>query len=268
LDGDKRALVESRLTSLCQKESLQGLDQLFTRLRAEKFSPLHARLVESMTTNETLFFRDGSPFEGLRKKILPELIARRRPEKKLRILSAACSTGQEPYSIAMLIHENFQEVWGWDLRIHAVDFSQAIIAKAKKGEYSQFEVSRGLPDNYRSKYFQQQGDVWRISPKLQTKIDFKTLNLAGAWHFQEKFDVVFLRNVLIYFDGETKKAILSRMHAHLRQDGALLLGTSETYAGMDGYKIESFEKTSYYSPVPKTGFGPAASPFPFPLFKP
>jgi chemotaxis protein methyltransferase CheR len=249
LDGDKRALVESRLTGLCMKEGLAGLEDLFHRLRAEKFSPLHVRLVESMTTNETLFFRDGSPFEGLRKKVLPDLIAKRRAEKKLRIFSAACSTGQEPYSIAMLIHENFQEVWGWDLKIFAADYSKEMIVKAKQGRYSQFEVSRGLPENYRNKYFQQRGDAWQISSNIQSKVEFQTLNLAGAWHLGDKFDVIFLRNVMIYFDWETKKGILNRIHGHLKPDGALFLGTAETYVSLDArFKMETFEKALYYSP--------------------
>jgi chemotaxis protein methyltransferase CheR len=193
---------------------------------------LTSEVVEAMTTNETFFFRDKIPFDHLRETILPTLLKARANRRSLRIWSAACSTGQEPYSIAMCLKERAQELAGWRIEIIATDLSQEVLEKAKSGIYSQFEVQRGLPVQLLVKYFTQIGEHWQISPEIRGMVQHRQLNLLQDFSHLGKFDVIFCRNVLIYFDQDTKTGIFGRLAKALEPDGMLLLGAAETVVGI------------------------------------
>jgi chemotaxis protein methyltransferase CheR len=210
------------------------LEDLISRLRSEtRIGGLHNQAVDALTTNETSFFRDFHPFEALRKEILPRLIQLRGGVKQLSIWSAACSTGQEPYSLAMLIREHFPEIRDWKLSIIATDLSPTVLKVATEGAYSQLEVNRGLPAAYLVKYFTKEGDRWLIRPELKRDVEFRGMNLIQPWPIFPPLDLVFIRNVMIYFDVETKKTILRRIRNCLLPHGYLSLGTSETTINID-----------------------------------
>ena len=238
IDPTKDYLVEARLGPLAKREGLGSVTGLIAKLRSEgAASPLLRRVVDAMTTNETLFFRDVHPFEALRDKLLPGLLARR-TSQQLSIWSAACSSGQEPYTIAMMLRESFPRLASWKVEILATDLSPTMIAKARQGLYGKIEVNRGLPLPLLSKYFTQQGADYQVGDELRQMVTFREQNLAGPWPAMGPFDVVFLRNVLIYFDVETKRSILSRVLRLLRPDGYLLLGAAETPLNLE----ERFER--------------------------
>lgn len=233
IDTSKDYLVEARLGPLAKREGLGSITGLVAKLRSEGgASPLLRRVIDAMTTNETLFFRDVHPFEALRDKLLPELLARR-TSHQLNVWSAACSSGQEPYTIAMMLRESFPRLASWKVEILATDLSPTMIAKARQGLYGKIEINRGLPLPLLAKYFKQQGTEYQVSDDLRQLISFRELNLAGPWPAIGPFDVVFLRNVLIYFDVETKRSILSRVLRLLRPDGYLLLGAAETTLNLE-----------------------------------
>jgi chemotaxis protein methyltransferase CheR len=209
-------------------------------VRAEK-QCVHARVVEAMTTNETSFFRDLQPFEAFSKLVLPELMARREKERRLQIWCAASSTGQEPYSIAMLLREHRPSLQDWKLQIQASDLANTVLERARKGAFTQLEVNRGLPAAMLCKYFQKQGAECQIKDEIRSLIEFFQLNLVAPWPALPATDVIFLRNVLIYFDVATKQQILARVRKVLRPDGFLFLGGAETTMNLD----ESFERVPY-----------------------
>ena len=245
LEESKTYLVDSRLTPIVRKLNLSSLTDLVARLRAERFGELHRSVIEAMTTNETSFFRDVHPFEAFKKKILPELIAKRSTERALTIWCAACSSGQEPYSLAMLMRENFAELGTWRTQIVATDLSTEILDRAKRGVFSQLEVNRGLPAPMLVRYFSRQGLEWQVNDTIRNMITFRELNLIEAWPNMPRADVVFLRNVLIYFDIPTKKSILAKVRQVMRPDGYLFLGGAETTMNLD----ETFERVQ----LDKTG---------------
>jgi chemotaxis protein methyltransferase CheR len=228
LEPGKEYLVEGRLTPLVRQLDLGSITELVNRLRTGPDNGLTTRVVEAMVTTETSFFRDLLPFETLRTTVLPELIRRRKNEKRLDVWCAACSTGQEPYSLALLLRERFPELAGWRVGILATDLSSDVLARAKEGRFSQLEVNRGLPAGLLVKYFRQQGSTWELSEEVRRAVEFRPLNLVRPWPPLPRMDLVFLRNVLIYFDVETKKAVLDRVSSLLRPDGYLLLGGAET----------------------------------------
>jgi len=205
LETGKEYLVESRLCPLARQEGFPSLGHFIDRLRATPFGPLHRKLVEAMTTNETTFFRDVRPFEVLRTVILPGILNQRAPDRCLNVWCAACSTGQEPYSVAILIREHFPALLGWNLRLIASDFSREVLARARQGRYSQLEVNRGLPAVLLLKYFKKLGDEWEISPATRRMVEFSEINLFGPWPPLPRMDIIFMRNVMIYFDIEVKK---------------------------------------------------------------
>jgi chemotaxis protein methyltransferase CheR len=228
LEPGKEYLVEGRLTPLVRQLDFGSITELVNRLRTGPDNGLTTRVVEAMVTTETSFFRDLHPFETLRTTVLPELIRRRKNEKRLDVWCAACSTGQEPYSLALLLRERFPELAGWRLNILATDLSSEVLARAKEGRFSQLEVNRGLPAGLLVKYFRQQGSTWELCEEVRRAVEFRPLNLVRPWPPLPRMDLVFLRNVLIYFDVETKKAVLDRVSSLLRPDGYLLLGGAET----------------------------------------
>lgn len=251
LQSDKAYLVDSRLTALAREAGFSSVDDLVIRLKREGTrSALAKRVVEAMTTNETLFFRDAHPFEALKNRILPELMRLRAGAKTLRIWCAAASTGQEPYSIAMVVREHFPELAAWDVKIVASDINATVLDRARAGVYRQVEVNRGLPTQLLFKYFECQGVQWRVKPNVRSLVEFVELNLLDAWTQVGFQDVVFMRNVLIYFDPETKRKVLIRVHDLLRPDGFLILGGAESASNLnDRYASLKIGGGVYYQPT-------------------
>jgi chemotaxis protein methyltransferase CheR len=233
LESDKAYLIETRLAPLVRRAGFTSLQELIASLRTQPPAhPLYRQVVEAITTHETSFFRDLHPFDALKTTILPELLAKRQ-SPNLTIWCAACSSGQEPYSVAMLVCEHFPILANRRTRIIATDLSEAILARAREGLYSQIEVNRGLPAALLIKYFDKQGLHWRIKYEIRRMVEFQQSNLAESWPLMPPLDVVFMRNVLIYFDVTTKKAILARIRSVLKPDGYLFLGSSETTLNLD-----------------------------------
>lgn len=238
LESGKEYLVEARLAPLVRKAAQPSLEALIAGLRRGADPSLRRQVIEAMTTNETTFFRDVQPFEALRKHILPELIAARRSSRELSVWCAASSTGQEPYSLAMLLLENFPELAGWNWRIIASDLSLDVLERAREGRYNQIEINRGLPAAYLVKYFEKNGVEWQLKADVRRRVDYRQVNLVQTWPTLPMFDIVMIRNVMIYFDVDTKKSILDRIKRHLRPDGYLFLGAAETTMSLD----DSFDR--------------------------
>ena len=230
-DG-KRYLLESRLMPVARRRDMAGLEDLIQALRTKRDAGLVLEVTEAMTTNESYFFRDGNPFEQLRKDVLPRLLESRNGTKRLRIWCAACSTGQEPYSIAIILKEDAAKFRDWRVEILATDFSRDVLEKARVGMYSQFEVQRGLPIQYLMKYFEKVNETWRIDSSVRAMVRFDQLNLLKDFSRLGVFDVIFCRNVLIYFDNETKARVLDGIRRILPADGVLCLGGAETALGI------------------------------------
>jgi chemotaxis protein methyltransferase CheR len=246
IEPGKEYLVESRLIGLARKQGLASLDVLLQRLKRDD-PALRREVIEAMTTNETTFFRDGAPFDLLRTEALPRLMAARAATRELSIWCAASSTGQEPYSLAMLLAEHFPSLDDWRIRILATDLSRDVIARARAGCYSQIEVNRGLPITYLVKYFEKQGAEWRLVPRIRERVEFREMNLVQAWPSMPTFDVVFIRNVMIYFDVAAKKSILDRIGRLLPRDGYLFLGAAETTMNLDDrFRRAPFERAGCY----------------------
>ena len=228
LDPGKEYLVESRLSPLAVREGFDTLARFLETLRKAPRSSLAKKVIDAMTTNETSFFRDVDPFEVLRATILPELLRARAGVKRLHIWSAACSTGQEPYTTAMILGDSFPMLADWDVRILATDISHEVLERARKAEFGQLEINRGLPAAFLLKYFDRQGTNWRVKESLRKWVRFQELNLIQPWPLIGVMDIVFVRNVLIYFDVATKKKVLSNVISVLRPDGYVFLGGAET----------------------------------------
>ena len=247
LAKDKIYLVESRLAPLVSAASIDSLKKLVQILRQERFSSLHQFVVEAMVTNETSFFRDNYPFQALHKFLLPELLRVRQSERKLNIWCGACSSGQEPYSIAMLVHEHFPQLTTWTVELIATDISTGILTRARSGSYNQHEIARGLPSTLRQKYFLPQGKDWQIKENIRQMVEFRQLNLAESWSPMPQMDIIFLRNVLIYFDIKTKQTILAKVRRILHPEGYLFLGGGETTINLDpAFEPVKFEKAVCY----------------------
>ncbi|CAL75368.1 chemotaxis protein methyltransferase [Bradyrhizobium sp. ORS 278] len=261
LSADKQYLVESRLLPLARRANLPGIPELVQKLKSGG-EQLMTQVVEAMTTNETFFFRDKIPFDHLREGILPSLIQSRASRRSLRIWSAACSTGQEPYSIAMCLREFGAALAGWRIEIVATDLSQEVLEKSKAGLYSQFEVQRGLPIQLLVKYFTQLGELWQLSADIRGMVQHRQLNLLQDFTHLGKFDVIFCRNVLIYFDQETKAQIFERMAKVIEPDGTLLLGAAESVVGITDAFRPNQERRGLYqiNPVRSPRGGAALLP--------
>ena len=248
LTQDKSYLLDSRLTPVARKWGYDSLETMTMALRMTPKTDLLKDVVEAMTTNETSFYRDTKPFDQFRDIIIPHL-QKSRPTKRVRIWCAASSTGQEPYSLAMLIRENAAKLAGWNFEIIATDIDTAVIETAKRAEYSQFEVQRGLPIQMLMKYFEQKGDRWALKQEIKSMVQYKYFNLLEPMHSLGKFDIIFCRNVLIYFDKETKSKVLQNMAGLLPQDGFVLLGGAETVLGItDAFKPMENTRGIYIKP--------------------
>ncbi len=235
LEPGKEYLVESRLIPIARDEGFPQLENFIAKLRTSNgtLSPAHLKVIDALTTNETYFFRDLHPFDALRTEILPNLIARRAEKKSLTIWCGAASTGQEPYSLAMLIRQHFPQLASWKITFIATDLSQRVLDQAKAGQYNQVEVNRGLPAIYLVKFFTKQEDRWIVKEEVRKMIEFRPLNLIGPWMGLPICDLIFIRNVLIYFDVPTKQGILKNVRAQLAPDGYFFLGTAETTLNLD-----------------------------------
>ena len=238
LTGDKMYLLESRLAPLARKEGLPSIDDLIHVVRARREERLINQVVDVMTTNETFFFRDKTPFEHLKEAIFP-VLAQARRGSRIRIWCAASSTGQEPYSIAMMLDQNPALTGGVPVEIIATDISDRCLERARQGLFTQFEVQRGLPVQMLMHYFTQQDDHWRVSERLRQMVSFRKLNLMDPAYNLGRFDVVFCRNVLIYFDVPTKAEVLDRIAGSMNPGGFMLMGAAESIVGM----TQSFDVT-------------------------
>lgn len=237
---EKAYLVENRLQPVARKWGFGNLDQLVGALRTRPDGKLRKDVVDAMTTNESLFFRDIKPFDLMRDVVLPQIMTARASSKRIRIWSAACSSGQEPYSLAIMFSEMQAKLAGWRIEILATDLCSEMIAKARAGSYSQFEVQRGLPITMLVKYFKQDGDRWQLSDAIRGQVTFREFNLLEHPRALGQFDIVFCRNVLIYFDQPTKTKVLAGVADQLAADGTLFLGGAETVLGI----------TDRFEPVP------------------
>jgi len=231
LSVDKQYLVESRLLPLSRKAGLSGTGELVEKVKGGSAS-LTAQVVEAMTTNETFFFRDKIPFDHFRLSIMPEMLRARVSRKSIRIWCAAASTGQEPYSLAICLKEMGDALTGWRVEIMATDLSEEVLEKSRAGLYSQFEVQRGLPIQMLVKYFTQSGELWQINAGLRAMVQHRQLNLLHDFSQLGLFDVVFCRNVLIYFGQDTKTGIFKRLAKAVELDGFVVLGAAETVVGL------------------------------------
>ena len=260
LERGKEYLVEARLTPLAHREGFGSLTAFIAHLKSQGLAgPFHAKAVDALTTNETYFFRDFHPFEALRQTILPNLIARRQAARTLTIWCAAASTGQEPFSVAMLLREHFStQLAGWKIDLLASDFSPTVLAQAAAGRYNQIEVNRGLPAPYLLKYFTKQGDAWFIREEIRQMVQFRRMNLVEPWPILPPCDLVLIRNAMIYFDLATKRSILRRIRNCLLPHGVLLLGSAETTINVDAAwtPVSHGRAVAYH---PDAAAGPAAS---------
>lgn len=249
LEPNKGYLVESRLVPIARKNSFPNVIELVAKLRRLPHGDLHEQVIDAMTTNETSFFRDIHPFENLRATVLPELIQRRAALKTLNIWSAACSSGQEPYTIAMVLRDNFPQLANWNVKLFATDLSQEMLNRAAAGVYNQSEVNRGLPAASVVKHFVREGLNWVVKPDIRQSISFLRLNLTESWNAIPTMDIIFMRNVLIYFTHDTKRLILNKVHRQLSKDGVLLLGGAETTLGLnENFARVNLGKTTLYRP--------------------
>jgi chemotaxis protein methyltransferase CheR len=247
LEDGKEYLVSSRMTDVLREHQLDNLDDLIAGLQDSRRGALHTSVVNAMTTNETSFFRDHHPFEALREKILPDLLERRGSERRLRIWCGASSSGQEPYSLALLLAQHFPELHSWEVDFVSTDISPAMLKKCRDGTFSQMEVSRGLPAPMLIRNFTKDGLNWVVKPEIRKDLRFESLNLAEPWPRMPKIDLVLMRNVLIYFDVETKRSIFKQLERVLASDGFLFLGAAETTMGVtDAFQREKVEGASYY----------------------
>jgi len=248
LEAGKEYLVETRLAPIARQHQLGSVSELIARLRSRPDNGLHRQVIEAMVTTESSFFRDHHPFETLRDVVIPDLIERRRGQRRLHVWCAASSTGQEPYSIALLLREQFPQLGGWTIKLLASDLSRQVLEKARR--YNQIEVNRGLPATLLVKYFEQHGTTWQLKPAIRGMVDFQEINLAQTWPALPPMDLIMVRNVMIYFDVETKKSILGKLARVLRPDGYLLLGGAETtFSLSDGYRRVEPLKSGFYQLV-------------------
>jgi len=252
LDPSRDYLFETRLTKLLRNQGMTHLEELVQHLKLRRNPILERSIAEAMTINETSFFRDSRPFELLRTELLPKLIESRRTMRSLRFWSAACSTGQEAYSISMLLHEHFPFLAGWTQRIEGTDICAEVVERAQLGCYHRIEINRGLPARFVVRYFDHLGEDWVAKPEVKKMCNFRQANLCGPSlpfnRAEDRFDVIFLRNVMLYFSQETRKSLLAGIHRILAPDGILFLGSSEQPADPSIWTTVLAGGTCYFRP--------------------
>lgn len=251
LGAEKEYLVDARLIPLARSVGLGSVDELVSRVREDEHGAYAARLVEALTTNETSFFRDGHPFTALSEDFLPALVRARASSRSLHVWSGAASTGQEAYSIAMVLRERFPELaperGQWSVRILATDLNHAVLERARRGVYASFELGRGLPPSLRARYFHQVDGGFRLDDAVRRMVTFSPLNLHDAWSIPKQ-DVIFMRNVLMYFDAPQRARIWRRLRTHLRGDGYLIVGSGEHGPPEDDFHARRAGSTTFYVP--------------------
>jgi chemotaxis protein methyltransferase CheR len=252
LEPGKEYLVEARLLPVARKVGVDGLAALVSMLRtAPETGALHAQIIDALTTNETSWFRDRHPFDAVTDHALPEILAAGRPDRTLRIWSAAASSGQEAYSLVMIVNDRLVMHPGWRLDLLATDLSSEILAQARSGIYSQLEVNRGLPASLLVRHFDRNGAAWQIKEPLRRAVTFRSMNLAAPFPTVHQMDIIMLRNVLIYFDMETKRRVLAQVRRVLRPGGYLFLGAAETTLNIDSaYERVQLGRATAYRLVP------------------
>lgn len=252
LDPSRDYLFDTRLTKVLRNQGMGRLDELVRHLRTRKDPALERAVAEAMTINETSFFRDTRPFELLRTDLLPKIIEARRLTRRLRFWSAACSTGQEAYSLAMLMREHFPMLVGWDIRIEGTDISAEVVERAQAGRYHRIEINRGLPARYVVHYFDRIDEDWVVKADVRRQCNFRQANLCAPTlpfnRASDGFDVIFLRNVMLYFSQETRRTLLAGIHRLLPQDGVLFLGSSEQPADPSLWQSILAGGTCYFRP--------------------
>jgi chemotaxis protein methyltransferase CheR len=262
LSADKQYLVESRLLPVARSAGFANLGDLVRALMIGNAETLAKAVVEAMMTHESFFFRDKLPFDHFRQTIMPALIAARSNIRTIRIWCAAASTGQEPYSLAMCLREMEQKIAGWRIELLATDLGNDVLDKARQGLYSQFEVQRGLPIQLLIKHFTQVGELWQIAPDIRSMVKYQQLNLLADFARLGRFDLILCRNVLIYFDTETKISVLNRLARSTASDGYLMLGAAETVVGLtNSFKVVPDKRGLY---VPNIGAMNSTMPKPLP----
>ena len=250
VDASRNGLFDTRLSPVARLAGASSLGDLVGILRKEEPAHLHRAVAEAMTINETSFFRDTKPFEALRKTILPRLIAQKAKERRLAIWSAACSTGQEAYSLAIMIRDSFPELAGWEVRIIGTDISRQVVEYARRGKYKRLEVNRGLPARALVKHFTRLDEDWEVSAELRGMCDFRPMNLCGALPLLPAFDLVLLRNVLLYFPQQDRRTVLGSVHRVMSPEGYLVLGNAEQAEdSTDGFQVEFAEESYFYRPA-------------------
>jgi chemotaxis protein methyltransferase CheR len=252
LDPSRDYLFDTRLTKLLRNQGMTQLEELVQQLKLQRNPALERSIAEAMTINETSFFRDSRPFELLRTELLPKLIEARRPVRGLRFWSAACSTGQEAYSIGMMMQEHFPLLAGWNLRIEGTDICAEVVEQAQAGCYHRIEMNRGLPARFVVRYFDHHGEDWTVKPEINKMCNFRQASLSGPTlpfnRAGDRFDVIFLRNVMLYFSQETRKVLLAGIHRVLAPDGILFLGSSEQPADPSIWTALLAGGTCYFRP--------------------
>ena len=252
LDPSRDYLFETRLTKILRNHGMNRVEELVRRLRTNRNSTLENAVAEAMTINETSFFRDARPFDLLRTELLPKIIEARRFKRSLRFWSAASSTGQEAYSLAMMMLEHFPLLVGWDIRIEGTDICAEVVAHASAGRYQRIEINRGLPARFVVRYFDHQGEHWAVRPDVRKMCNFRQANLCGPRppfnRASDQFDIIFLRNVMLYFSQETRRTLLAGIHNVLAPDGVLFLGSSEQPADPSIWTPMLAGGTCYFKP--------------------
>ncbi len=250
LDSSRDHLFQSRLQGVLQATGMKTLERLVAALRTQKASALRRAVAEAMTVNETSFFRDSAAFELLQKELLPGLIRQRESVGRLRLWSAACSSGQEAYSLAMLVREHFPRLGSWQIEIFGTDISREMVRRARAGRYSESELSRGLPALYRTRYMRRCGDEWEVAPEIRQMCRFHERNLHVGVLPLENYDGILLRNVMLYFPDEMRRRLLLAIHRMLPADGFLVLGASEQPGLPDQFQSELKTNACWYRPLP------------------
>jgi len=252
LDPSRDYLFDTRLSKVLRNQGMSRLDELVRMLRSRPNPTLEKAVAEAMTINETSFFRDTRPFELLRTELLPKLIEARKHTRTLRFWSAACSTGQEGYSLAMLMLEHFPMLVNWNIRIEGTDICSEVVDKAQSGSYHRIEINRGLPARFVVRYFDHIGEDWIVKPEVKKFTNYRQANLTGASlpfnRLSDRFDVIFLRNVMLYFSMDTRKTLLAGIHKVLAPDGLLFLGSSEQPADPSIWSAVLAGGTCYFKP--------------------
>ncbi len=234
LDTSRDALLEMRLSALAAEAAFGSLAEVLDALRTEEaWGNLHRRVVEALVITETSWFRDIHVWNELARTVLPGIIHRRANARSLNLWCAACASGQEPYSLAMLLHEQEAALAGWNVRILATDFSQGILHRARAGLYTQLEVNRGLPAQKLVRWFRKDGDAWELAPEIRRRVEFSELNLAVPWPMLPTMDLVMIRNALLYFEPALRQRVLRRIAQVLHPEGWLVLGSTETALTLD-----------------------------------